>query len=138
MAGPSLANPLACAAALAVIEVIDEEKLLERSEAIGERLTRRLSRLAGDNRFSCIGEVRGLGGMVAIELVEDRLSRKPASGLARKWAELCHRDGLVVLACGIHGNVVRILVPLTASDDIVDEGLDVLERCLGELVVETT
>jgi 4-aminobutyrate aminotransferase / (S)-3-amino-2-methylpropionate transaminase / 5-aminovalerate transaminase len=133
LGGTFAGNPVACAAALAVIETMREERLLERSAAIGEKLTQRLSRLAGDNRCPCIGEVRGLGGMVAVEMMEDQLSRKPAIGLARRWAELCHHNGLVVLACGIYGNVIRILVPLTASDAIVDEGLAILERCWNEL-----
>lgn len=125
-------NPVACAAALAVIEVMQEEKLLERSAAIGERVTRRMSELATTNRFPCIGEVRGLGGMVGIELVEDRASRKPAPALTKRWAERCHKNGLIVLTCGVYGNVVRILVPLTASDAIVDEGLGILERSLED------
>lgn len=125
-------NPVACAAALAVIEVMQEERLLERSAAIGERVTRRMSELATTNRFPCIGEVRGLGGMVGIELVEDRTSRKPAAALTKRWAERCHKNGLIVLTCGVYGNVVRILVPLTASDAIVDEGLGILERSLED------
>ncbi len=125
-------NPVACAAALAVIEVMQEERLLERSAAIGERVTRRMSELAATNRFPCIGEVRGLGGMVGIELVEDRASRKPAAALTKRWAERCHTNGLIVLTCGVYGNVVRILVPLTASDAIVDEGLGILERSLED------
>jgi 4-aminobutyrate aminotransferase/(S)-3-amino-2-methylpropionate transaminase len=125
-------NPVACAAALAVIQVMQEEKLLERSIAIGERVTRRMSELAATNRFPCIGEVRGLGGMVGIELVEDRASRKPAPALTKRWAERCHKNGLIVLTCGVYGNVVRILVPLTATDAIVEEGLGILERSLED------
>jgi 4-aminobutyrate aminotransferase/(S)-3-amino-2-methylpropionate transaminase len=125
-------NPVACAAGLAVLEVIEEEGLLARSAAIGERVTKRMTELAASNRFPCIGEVRGLGGMVGIELVEDRGSRKPAAALTKRWAERCHENGLIVLTCGVHGNVVRILVPLTASDAVVGEGLDILERSLEE------
>jgi 4-aminobutyrate aminotransferase/(S)-3-amino-2-methylpropionate transaminase len=71
--------------------------------------------------------------MVGIELLEDRVLRRPAAGLARKLAECCHQNGLIVLSCGIYDNVIRILVPLTASDEIVDEGLDILERSLEEV-----
>jgi 4-aminobutyrate aminotransferase / (S)-3-amino-2-methylpropionate transaminase / 5-aminovalerate transaminase len=125
-------NPIACAAGLAVLDVFEEEKLLERSVKIGERITRRVTGLARSNRFACIGEVRALGGMIGIELVEDRTTNKPAPALTKRWAETCTRNGLIVLTCGVHGNVVRILVPLTASDEVIDEGLAIMERSLEE------
>jgi 4-aminobutyrate aminotransferase len=125
-------NPIACAAGLAVLEVFEEERLLERSAEIGERISRRMTELAASNRFSCIGEVRGLGGMVAIELVEDRTSNKPAAALTKCWAETCAKNGLILLTCGIYGNVARILVPLTATDAVVDDGLAILERSLEQ------
>jgi 4-aminobutyrate aminotransferase / (S)-3-amino-2-methylpropionate transaminase / 5-aminovalerate transaminase len=125
-------NPIACAAALAVLEVFAEEKLVERSAKIGERITRHLNKLAVNNRFSCIGEVRGLGAMVAIELVEDRASKKPAAVMTKRWAETCAKNGLILLTCGVYGNVARILVPLTANDALIDEGLGILEQSLEE------
>ena len=125
-------NPIACAAGLAVLEVFEQERLLERSVKIGRRLTDRMNELAASNRFSCIGEVRGLGGMVAIELVEDRVSKKPAAALTKRWVETCARNGLIVLTCGVDGNVARILVPLTASDAVVDEGLAIMVGSLDE------
>jgi 4-aminobutyrate aminotransferase / (S)-3-amino-2-methylpropionate transaminase / 5-aminovalerate transaminase len=125
-------NPIACAAALAVLEVFAEEKLVERSAKIGERITRHLNKLAVNNRFSCIGEVRGLGAMVAIELVEDRASKKPAAAMTKRWAETCAKNGLILLTCGVYGNVARILVPLTANDALIDEGLGILEQSLEE------
>jgi 4-aminobutyrate aminotransferase/(S)-3-amino-2-methylpropionate transaminase len=127
-------NPIACAAALAVLEVFAEEKLVERSAKIGERITRHLNKLAVNNRFSCIGEVRGLGAMVAIELVEDRASNKPAAALTKRWAEICAKNGLILLTCGVYGNVARILVPLTASETLIDEGLGILEQSLEEVL----
>ena len=127
-------NPIACAAGLAVLEVFEEEKLLERSANIGERITGRMTELAASNRFSCIGEVRGLGAMVAIELVEDRASNKPAAALTKRWTENCVRNGLILLTCGVYGNVARILVPLTASEAVIEEGLAILERSLEEAV----
>jgi 4-aminobutyrate aminotransferase-like enzyme len=93
---------------------------------------RRMNELAATNRFPCIGEVRGLGGMVAIELVEDRTTKKPAAALTKRLAEKCLKNGLILLTCGVYGNVARFLVPLTASDKIVDEGLALLERSLEE------
>lgn len=132
LGGTYAGNPVACAAGLAVLEVFEEEKLLERSTAIGGRIMKRMAALAASNRFPCIGEVRGLGGMIAIELVEDRTTKKPAAALAKRWSETSLKAGLILLNCGIYGNVARILVPLTASDTIIDEGLDILERALEE------
>lgn len=134
LGGTFAGNPVACASGLAVLDVIEEEGLLARSTAIGERITKRMSDLAETNRFPCIGEVRGLGGMVGIELVEDRASRKPAAELTKRWADRCHENGLMVLTCGIYGNVVRVLVPLTASDALIDEGLDIMERSLDQVM----
>jgi 4-aminobutyrate aminotransferase/(S)-3-amino-2-methylpropionate transaminase len=91
-----------------------------------------MNELAATNRFPCIGEVRGLGGMVAIELVEDRTTKTPAGALAKRWAAQSLKNGLILLTCGVYGNVARVLVPLTASDAIVEEGLTVLERSLEE------
>ena len=132
LGGTYAGNPVACAGALAVLEVFEEESLLERSTAIGERIMRRMNELAATNRFPCIGEVRGLGGMVAVELVEDRTTKTPAAALTKRLAERSLENGLILLTCGIYGNVARFLVPLTASDAIIDEGLGVLERSLEE------
>lgn len=132
LGGTYAGNPVACAGALAVLEVFEEENLLERSTKIGERITKRLNELAASNRFPCIGEVRGLGGMVAIELVEDRTTKTPAAALTKRLAEQSLKNGLILLTCGVYANVARVLVPLTASDKIVDEGLAILERSLEE------
>jgi 4-aminobutyrate aminotransferase/(S)-3-amino-2-methylpropionate transaminase len=132
LGGTYAGNPVACAGALAVLEVFEEENLLERSIKIGERIMRRMNELAATNRFPCIGEVRGLGGMVAIELVDDRTTKKPAAALTKRLAEASLKNGLILLTCGIYGNVARFLVPLTASDKIVEEGLTLLERSLEE------
>jgi 4-aminobutyrate aminotransferase-like enzyme len=86
------------------------------------------------NLFACIGDVRGLGAMVAMELVEDRVSKRPASQLTRDLIAGCQERGLVLLNCGIHGNVIRFLVPLTAATTLVEEGLDIIEAVLGDLV----
>ncbi|HUI17620.1 MAG TPA: 4-aminobutyrate--2-oxoglutarate transaminase [Alphaproteobacteria bacterium] len=132
LGGTYAGNPVACAAGLAVLEVFEEEKLLERSTKIGEKIVRRMTELAASNRFPCIGEVRGLGGMVAIELVEDRTTKKPAAALAKRWSERSLANGLILLNCGVYANVARVLVPLTASDAIIDEALGLLERSLEE------
>jgi len=123
-------NPVACAAGLAVLDVIEEEGLLQRSRDIGKRLTDRLQGLAGRMTARCIGEVRGLGAMVAVEIVSPADGRTPDPDLTKALTAKCLENGLIVLSCGIYGNVVRILVPLTAADAVIDEGLDILEGSL--------
>ena len=130
-------SPVACAAALAVLDVIEEEGLLQRSLDIGDRLTGRLKGLAGRMTTRCISEVRGLGGMVAIEFVSQAGGRTPDPDLTKSLAAKCLENGLVVLSCGLYGNVIRILVPLTAADAVIDEGLDILEKSLLTLAERT-
>jgi 4-aminobutyrate aminotransferase/(S)-3-amino-2-methylpropionate transaminase len=127
-------NAVACAAALAVLDVIRDENLLERATQMGARIAAHGERMQRDERFSCIGEVRHFGAMCAIELVTDRATRAPAAELASEASRRALANGLVILRCGIYGNVLRVLVPLTASDDIVDEGLSILEKSLAEAV----
>jgi 4-aminobutyrate aminotransferase/(S)-3-amino-2-methylpropionate transaminase len=115
-----------------VLDVIAEDKLLERAEKLGKRLMDRLNALSKKNRFSCIGDVRGLGAMVAFELVKDRQTNDPDAELTKKVATAAQENGLILLSCGVYGNVLRILVPLTASDAIVDEGLDIIEKSLDQ------
>ncbi|MDX1512989.1 MAG: 4-aminobutyrate--2-oxoglutarate transaminase [Gammaproteobacteria bacterium] len=124
-------NPLACAAALAVLDVIEEENLLQRSLDLGERITARFNRMA--QRLACIGDVRGLGAMVAIELFKDKDRKQPDAELTKSVVAKAAEKGLILLSCGTYGNVIRVLVPLTASDAEVDEGLDIIEQTLDEL-----
>jgi 4-aminobutyrate aminotransferase/(S)-3-amino-2-methylpropionate transaminase len=124
-------NPLACAAAIAVLDVIEEENLLQRSLDLGARVTERFRRMA--QRLACIGDVRGLGGMVAIELFKDKDRRQPDAELTKAVVAKAAEQGLILLSCGIYGNVIRVLVPLTASDEEMDEGLDIIERSLDAL-----
>jgi 4-aminobutyrate aminotransferase / (S)-3-amino-2-methylpropionate transaminase / 5-aminovalerate transaminase len=127
-------NPVACAAGLAAIQVIEDEGLLGRSLALGERITGRLRDMAQSNRVPYVGEVRGLGAMVAVEFVKDRSTGAPHPELTKALTTKAAQNGLILLSCGVHANVVRIMVPLTASDAIVDEGLDIMERSLREVV----
>lgn len=124
-------NPLACAAAIAVLDVIEEENLLKRSLDLGERITARFRRMA--QRLACIGDVRGLGGMVAIELFKDKERKQPDAELTKAVVAKAAELGLILLSCGTYGNVIRVLVPLTASDAEVDEGLDIIERSLDAM-----
>jgi len=124
-------NPLACAAAIAVLDVIEEEDLLKRSLDLGERITGRFKRMA--QRLACIGDVRGLGGMVAIELFKDKARAQPDADLTKAVVTRAAEQGLILLSCGTYANVIRVLVPLTASDAEVDEGLDIIEQSLDAL-----
>jgi 4-aminobutyrate aminotransferase/(S)-3-amino-2-methylpropionate transaminase len=121
-------NPVACAAALAVLEVIEEEKLLERATAVGQRLRGRLAMIQTRNDIVPIGRVRGPGAMVAFDIVEPGAEHQPHA--AQRVARAALDDGLIILTCGVYGNTIRILVPLTASDALIDEGLDKLEGAL--------
>lgn len=127
LGGTYAGSPVACAAALAVLEVFEKEQLLERAKSMGAHLTASLRKLASKHR--CIGDVRGMGAMVAIELFEDGDSSKPAADQTRRIVQMARDQGLILLSCGTYGNVIRILVPLTASDPIVEEGLEILGRC---------
>ncbi|HEX6141177.1 MAG TPA: 4-aminobutyrate--2-oxoglutarate transaminase [Geminicoccaceae bacterium] len=123
-------NPVACAAALAVLDVIEHEQLLGRSVAIGEMMAARLRRLPQQH---LVAEVRNLGGMVALELAGDDATGRSAAEITRALTARALEHGLIVLACGVYGNVVRFLVPLTASDALIEEGLGILERALAEV-----
>lgn len=127
-------NPLSCAAALAVLDVIEGEHLLEAGLKLGRHIDARLRRIAADPRFQCIGDVRGLGCMNALELVADRGSGEPAPGLAAALIRSALDKGLLLVGAGPHKNVIRILVPVSAPTAIVNEGLDVLESALDETV----
>ena len=126
MGGTFGGNPLACAAALAVLETVEREGLLERAERIGRTMTQRLHEMA--DRFPAIGDVRGRGAMVAIELVSDRATKAPLPALASRVIEECYRQGVIVLKAGTYDNVIRFLPPLVIDEGLLSEGLDVLEK----------
>jgi 4-aminobutyrate aminotransferase/(S)-3-amino-2-methylpropionate transaminase len=131
LGGTYAGNPLACAAALAVLEVFEEEKLLARSKAIGNRLRARLESLERRNDLMPITALRGPGAMVAFDIVKDRVTQEPDAAATKMVVQRAYQNGLVLLSCGVNANSIRILVPLTASDAIVDEGLDILEQALS-------
>ena len=128
LGGTYAGNPLACAAALAVLDVFEEEDLLARSNAIGERLRSGLLALA--RRHASIRDVRGPGSMIAIELFKDGdLGRPdPDPDLTRRVCAEAIKRGLVLLSCGNYANVIRVLVPIVASDALIDEGLKIMEQ----------
>ncbi|MEO8294046.1 MAG: 4-aminobutyrate--2-oxoglutarate transaminase [Gemmatimonadota bacterium] len=122
-------NPLACVAALAVLDVMQEEKIPEHGARIGALIRDRFNRWAMNQQ--CIGDVRGLGAMVAMELVTDRQSKVPDKDRTSRLLAEALRRGLLLLSAGTYGNVVRVLVPLTIPDAILEEGLSVMEQALG-------
>jgi len=130
LGGTYAGSPIGCAAALAVLKVFDDEQLLARSRALGERLTAGLRRIAAD--VPAIGDVRGLGAMLAIELVEDRASKTPAAAGAGRTVELARERGLLLMGAGIYSNVIRFLVPIVATDADLDEGFEILEGALRD------
>jgi 4-aminobutyrate aminotransferase/(S)-3-amino-2-methylpropionate transaminase len=122
-------NPVSCAAALAALETIEKDGLLARSTAIGKRFEERAR--AWQRKWPLIGEVRGLGGMCAIELVRDTQTREPADTETKEIARFCYEHGLITITAGTLNNVMRILVPLVVTDEQFDEGLGVLEAAIA-------
>ncbi|NBU24682.1 MAG: 4-aminobutyrate--2-oxoglutarate transaminase [Gammaproteobacteria bacterium] len=131
LGGTYAGSPLGCAAALAVLDVIASEGLCARAERQGAMLRSRLEDLR--LRWPCIGDVRGLGAMVAMELVRDRRADAPDAELTRALVQAAGRRGLVLLSCGIYGNVIRFLAPLTLPDAQLAEGLAILEAALEDV-----
>jgi len=129
LGGTYAGSPLSCAAALAVLDVFEKENLLARSRQLGAHLIERLKVMAAKNK--CIADIRGLGAMVAIELCKGGDLKQPDADMAKRLCAEATQRGLILLSCGTYGNVIRILVPLTASDAIVDEGLAIIEASLA-------
>ena len=126
-------NPLCCRAALAVLDIFEEENLIVRSEALGRALWERFQ--AWQEKYEIIGEVRGKGPMLALELVKDRETKAPATDEAKALVKSCYENGLVILSCGQLGNVIRVLMPLVISDEQLERGLAILEEQLAKLAV---
>ncbi|MDE2467065.1 MAG: aminotransferase class III-fold pyridoxal phosphate-dependent enzyme [Alphaproteobacteria bacterium] len=131
LGGTYSGSPVACAAALAVLDVIEEEKLLARADAMGTRLRAALAEFSRRNDLAPIGHIRGPGAMIAFDLVKNRGSDEPDGDAAKRVTSRALGNGLILLSCGIYGETIRILVPLTASDAILDEGLAMLEGALS-------
>jgi 4-aminobutyrate aminotransferase/(S)-3-amino-2-methylpropionate transaminase len=132
LGGTYCGHPASCAAALAAIETIEKEGLLARSTAIGKHFEQRAR--GWQEKWPLIGEVRGLGGMCAIELVRDAQTREPADSETKEIAKYCYEHGLITITAGTFNNVMRILVPLVISDEQFEEGLNVLEAALASAV----
>jgi 4-aminobutyrate aminotransferase/(S)-3-amino-2-methylpropionate transaminase len=131
LGGTYAGSPLACAAALAVLDVMEEEQLCERARVLGALIMTRLKAMQA--KSPAIGEVRGLGSMIAMELVKNRRADQPDADLTRALVQAAAARGLVILSCGVYGNVIRLLAPLTISEALLNEGLDVLEASLADV-----
>jgi len=130
--GTYIGNPVALAAALAVLDVFEEEALLERADVVGGRIRERM--LGWQARRPAIGDVRGLGAMLAIELVRDPETKEPAPELARAVIDAALERGVILLKAGVHGNCIRVLCPLTIEDAVLDEALDAWEDALADVL----
>jgi 4-aminobutyrate aminotransferase/(S)-3-amino-2-methylpropionate transaminase len=128
LGGTFAGNPVSCAAANAVLDVLERGDLLARAESIGDRFAARAKQW--QDRFDLVGDVRGLGAMRAIELVKSRDTREPVPEEARTITQYCYEHGLITITAGSYGNVIRVLVPLVITDEQMDEALDVLEGAL--------
>jgi 4-aminobutyrate aminotransferase/(S)-3-amino-2-methylpropionate transaminase len=131
LGGTFVGNPLSCVAALAAIETIEKDGLLARSTAIGERFEERAR--GWQKKWALIGDVRGLGGMCALELVRNKQTRQPADVETNEIAHSCYEHGVITITAGTYNNILRILVPLVVSDEQLDEGLDVLEAAIASV-----
>jgi 4-aminobutyrate aminotransferase/(S)-3-amino-2-methylpropionate transaminase len=127
--GTFIGNPVALAAAAAVLDVFEEEGLVERAGLVGDAIRARM--LDWQGRWSQIGDVRGLGAMLAIELVRDAASKTPAPELAEAVVNEALQRGLILLKAGVFGNCIRVLCPLTIADAELDEGLAAWEEALA-------
>lgn len=128
LGGTYSGSPLGCRAALAVLDIIEEEKLNQRAIEIGKMVTNRFQQFY--KKFDCIGDVRGLGAMCAIEVVKDRQTKEPAKDLTNDIIKEANKRGLLLLSAGVFGNVIRLLMPLVITDEQLDEGLQILEESI--------
>jgi 4-aminobutyrate aminotransferase/(S)-3-amino-2-methylpropionate transaminase len=127
-------NPVACAAALAAIEVIEEEGLLARSTALGQYFHTRFSEIGARTAPNRMWDIRGIGAMIAVEFVTDFETAAADAALTKAVVANALKRGLVLLACGMHGNALRIMVPLTASDALIEEGMQIFDAALADAV----
>jgi 4-aminobutyrate aminotransferase/(S)-3-amino-2-methylpropionate transaminase len=124
-------NPVSCRAALAVLEILLDDGLLSIAQTLGETLLERLTHLQGEHEI--IGDVRGKGPMLGLELVRDRETKEPATEEAKRLVQLCFEKGLIILSCGNFGNVIRTLMPFVITEEDLDKGLSILDETLKEL-----
>ncbi len=132
LGGTYAGNPLACVAALAVLDVIESEGLVARAEAIGARLRSAIEKMSKANNLVPISKPRGPGAMVAFDILAERGTARPDAEATKRILQKAHNLGLILLSCGTAANTVRILTPLTVSDALIDEGLGILEAAIAD------
>ena len=130
LGGTFAGNPLSCAAALAVLDVIEDEKLLDRAISIGERLKEKLELIRRRNDVVEISHIRGTGAMVGFDIVKGRGGNETDPVATKRVIQRAYENGLILLSCGTTANTIRILAPLTIRQDVLDQGLDILEKSL--------
>lgn len=129
--GTYCGNPLACAASLKTIEIMERDHLAERSLEIGKKVTARYTQMM--EKYDCIGDVRGLGGMIGIEFVKDKKTKEPAPEFTSAVIQECAQNGLLVEGAGTYNNVIRFLAPLVMTDEQLEAGLDIFENAVKKL-----
>lgn len=134
LGGTYSGNPVACAAALAVLDAIDEDHILECAQGLGRTLHARFE--SWRERFECVDHVHGLGPMAAFDLVTDKASGTPDPKMTQALTAKAREKGLILLSCGFHGNTIRNLVPVTVQPEVLEEGLGIIEQSLEELTTE--
>lgn len=132
LGGTYTGSPVSCAATLAVLEVFEQEGILEKSQALGDKLAKRFVQWQQD--FECVDNGRNMGAMAAIDLVADKAKHTPDADLAGALCKKAREKGLILLSCGLYGNTIRFLMPVTIEDEILEEGLAIVEESLKELV----
>lgn len=131
LGGTYTGSPTSCAAALAVMEVFEEEDILGKSQALGDKLAQRFD--AWQSKFDCVDNPRNMGAMAAFELVKNKADHTPDPDLTAKVCAKAREHGLILLSCGLYGNTIRFLMPVTIEDSVLNEGLDIVEACLEAL-----
>lgn len=130
LGGTYAGNPVACAAGIAVLDVIKEERILDKAVTLGDKLIARLKQMSMKNDLPPMDDIRGLGAMVAFDIVKGRGTHEPDPERTKKLTAEALKRGLILLTCGLYGNGVRILVPITVEDKVLEEGLSILEESL--------
>jgi 4-aminobutyrate aminotransferase/(S)-3-amino-2-methylpropionate transaminase len=130
LGGTYVGNPVACAASHAVLEIFEEEQMLEKSIALGQKLKSRFEKW--QQKYNLIGEIRGLGAMLGLELVKAP-DNAPATDETKQLVDFCHENGLVILSCGSYGNVIRVLAPFVITDEQLQKGLAIMEEGLASI-----
>jgi 4-aminobutyrate aminotransferase/(S)-3-amino-2-methylpropionate transaminase len=131
LGGTFAGNPLACRAALAVLDVFEKKNLLSRAEQIGKRVLERFKEF--QENYPIVGDIRGLGAMVGMELVVDRKTKEPATSLTKRLIERCREKGLLMISAGTYSNIIRTLMPLIITDKELEKGLLIIDDSLSEL-----